>query len=183
MLKFCFLLVFCGTALFCGASAETGTLPTGTFRLSESGRKSAGFMADAGMFFHYMKKNDRNKAAEKLQSALDRNPGFIPFAMFAVEFYRDGTLPEEKFVNLAKRHPESAMLCGIVADALAMQGKLQEAEDLLDFAVAYRLEPGENGEPPAGMEKELDQESLQVMFSSYLAHLARRKKFEKEAKT
>lgn len=178
MLKILFIVFLSGIALSSGlfAAAEPGL---GTFRLSEAGERSAAFMTDASMFFHYLKKNDKAKAAEKLQEAIDKDPYSIAFGLIAVEFYGSGDLSEEKFIALAENHPESAFLCGMVADALASKGKMEKAEKLLDFAVAYRLEPRKDGEPPAGITGERHPEELQIMFASYLEILIHLKKFDK----
>ena len=131
---------------------------TGVFQITGAGKKNAEYLTDAGMvFYHIQKKNDA-EVRELILKILEQNPRSPYYSLLAAEMLRKGNLTENQFLEIVKRHPESAVLNNFAAVVLLEKEKTAAAEEVLSGAVSFRLAPREGGLPPRGIseDKELE---------------------------
>ena len=126
------LVVMTLCSLFSFSVLAGSGFTTGKYEISERGGKNVEFMHESAMFYYYFQKKDLKKAVEYLLAALEKKPRSESLLFWCFRFYDDGKFPEEKFLEIARRHPEASLLCGTFAEALAKKGKQDEALDLIE---------------------------------------------------
>ena len=150
--------------------AEVG-FPNGTYKVSEKGQANAEIMRDTAMFYYYFNHKKFKEAADILQTVLDRrtNAKFLLYS--CVVMYKEGTFPEDRFIALAKKHPESPLLCLFFAETLEEKGKKAIALEIVENALAYRLDPPAEGEEPRGKKEKWMSKEFQALIRMYIALL------------
>lgn len=177
MLKISVILLLCGIAAFrCAAEYK---LPEGTYKISDKGIENAEFMRNSAMFYYYIKQKNHNKAVEYLQRILEKKPNSPYLLYWTVRLYRDGLFPEEKMIEIAKRHEDIPLLCGTFAEVLAGKGKKAVALELVEKSLAYYLDPPSENEPPRGKKQAKITKEFQLLLCTYLDFMIRDKTFSK----
>ena len=171
------ICIICGFLCTC-CMAEIG-FPPGTYQISEKGQANAEIMRDTAMFYHYHFKGKKKEAAALLEKVLEHKNN-APFLLYTCSsMYNSGSFPEEKFIALARKHPDNPQLCYIFAESLNAKGKKEVALEILEKALAYRLDPPAEQEEPRGKKEKWMSGDFQSLVRVYLDFLERDGQYQK----
>ena len=170
-------IVLCGI-LCCNVMAET-VFPAGKYEISEQGRKNAQFMQESAMFYYYIKQKKMKSAAEYYEKILDKKPESAYLLYWGVRLFEDKHLPEEKLISIAKRHPESPLMCSTFASTLFAAGKKDTAFEIMEKSFSYFLEPPEKNAEPRGKKSGEMPENFQSLLRSYLELVDKEEQYQK----
>ena len=170
-------LMICGILCF-SCVAEAG-FRNGTYQISEKGQENAEIMRDTAMFYYFQNHKKSKEAAELLFKILDRRADTPFLIYFCAMMYGKGEFPEEKFLDLARRHPESSFLCYTFVTALHDKGKKKVAYEILENSISYRLDPPAENEEPRGKKENKINPDFDMLVREYLAYLDNDKEYLK----
>lgn len=169
-------VVLCGILSFsCIAKSK---LSLGTYEISEKGKQNAEFMKESAMFYYYIRQKKMKEAAELLQTILEKKPDSAYLLYWTTRLYSDGVFPEEKLIEIARRHPGSSLLCSSFAEVLAEKGKKTIALEIAENALAYYLDPPAEGDAPRGKKGGVMPHDFQLLMITWLTFMMQDKNYE-----